>query len=275
MSSGQRQPTVFLPHGGGPWPYMKEPVPGHPDAYDQMTRYLKGLASVPVEAPKALLVVSAHWEESVPTIQSSPKPPMLYDYSGFPPHTYNVTWPAPGAAEVAGQIETLLSKAGFATARDSERGFDHGTFVPMALTYPRAHIPTLQLSLIRGLDPAEHLRMGRALQPLREEGVFIVGSGMSYHNMRGFMTAMRGSPEPGPASKAFDDWLAESMALEASARETRLAEWEKAPSARACHPREEHLIPLHVVAGAAGTDAATLPYRDQLMGLHLSAVHFG
>lgn len=270
-----RMPAIYLPHGGGPWPFTTKRLFGGNVNWDAMERYMRGLGMVAPHTPKAILVISAHWEAAVPTVMTSPKPPMLYDYSGFPPETYEVQWPAPGAPEVAARAEALLEAAGISVGADARRGFDHGTFVPLALAFPAAEVPTFQLSLKRGLDPAIHLKMGRALAPLRDEGVLLVGSGMSYHNMRGFMTAMRGSPEPGPASKAFDDWLAESMALEASARETRLAEWEKAPSARACHPREEHLIPLHVVAGAAGTDAATLPYRDQLMGLHLSAVHFG
>ena len=141
--------------------------------------------------------------------------------------------------------------------------------MPLKLTYPEAEIPTLQLSLKQGLDPEEHLAMGRALAPLRDEGVFIVGSGMTYHNLRAFGSAGR------PAAAAFDAWLCETTVLEQRERDARLAQWASAPAARAAHPREEHLLPLMVVAGAAGTDRATIPYHGTLLGLRLSAHHFG
>jgi aromatic ring-opening dioxygenase catalytic subunit (LigB family) len=200
---------------------------------------------------------------------------MLYDYRGFPASTYEVQWQAPGSSALAIEIQATLQEAGIPAALNPERGFDHGTFVPLSLSYPAPTIPCLQLSLVRGLDPAQHLQLGRSLTTLRDRGVLIVGSGMSYHNMQGFMQSMRGGPGPVEESRAFDNWLGESMLLEASRREAQLVEWEKAPRARECHPREEHLLPLHVVAGAAGTDAATLPYRDAVMGAHVSAVHFG
>src|SRR5690606_22687549 len=130
--------------------------------------------------------ISAHWEQEVATLMSASHPEMLYDYSGFPPQTYEIKWPAPGDPQLAGEVQSLLAEAGIPSELDAQRGFDHGTFVPLALSYPQADIPTLQLSLLAGLDPAEHLRLGRALAPLRDEGVLILGSGMSYHNMRGF-----------------------------------------------------------------------------------------
>ena len=267
----KRMPTVYLPHGGGPWPFMKDMV----EQYAGLSRYLRELSVASPEPPKALLVISAHWEEDVPTVMTSATPPMLYDYYGFPQHTYQVKWPAPGAPDVATEVRVLVEKAGFRTREDSARGFDHGTFVPLMLTYPKADVPTLQLSLKTGLDPAEHLRLGRALAPLRDRGVLIVGSGMSYHNLRAFMAHLRGGPAPVSESKAFDDWLAESMTRDVSERDRALTEWERAPHARACHPREEHLLPLHVVAGAAADTRGTLPYRQSVMGAHVSAVHFG
>ena len=147
---------------------------------------------------------------------------------------------------------------------------DHGTFVPLSLTYPQADIPTLQLSLIRGLNPVAHLALGRALRPLRDEGVFIIGSGLSFHNLRAFFGG-------GAAREAaqFDAWLQESMQQDPATREARLVEWADAPSARICHPREEHLMPLLVAAGAAGDDPCTLAYADTLGGHRNSAFHFG
>lgn len=276
--TSKKLPTIFLPHGGGPWPFTHDPVIGNPKMYAQMSQYMKNLHMVPPVKPKAILIISAHWEEGVFTVQSGEKPPMLYDYYGFAPETYEVQWPAPGAPEIAGEIQSLLQNAGFQTGLDPARGFDHGVFVPLKLAYPKAEVPSLQLSLKKGLDPKIHFQMGRALAPLREQGVLIVGSGMSYHNMQAFMQNMRRGPYEAVViddSKAFDEWLGESVLHESSQRETRLVEWEKAPKARAAHPREEHLLPLHVVAGAAGNDTATLPYRDVVMGAHISAVHFG
>jgi aromatic ring-opening dioxygenase catalytic subunit (LigB family) len=240
-----------------------------------MEQYMRGLGELSPARPTAILVVSAHWEAEEPTVMSAPQPPMLYDYYNFPPESYEVQWPAPGAPEVAGEVRSLLDAAGFRTREDPERGFDHGTFVPLKLAYPRAEVPTLQLSLRTGLDPAEHLRMGHALQPLRERGVLLVGSGMSYHNMRGLMAGVRGDPRTEADSRTFDEWLRETASLDASAREQRLTAWEQAPAARESHPREEHLLPLHVIAGAAGDDRASIPYRDRVMGAHVCAIHFG
>ena len=274
-TGNSRMPTVFLPHGGGPWPFMDESVFGAPGMWDAMRQYMEGLGMVAPTRPRAVLMISAHWEAPRPTLMTSKAPPMLYDYQGFPPETYEIDWPAPGSPEVAERVRELLVGAGFAPGADPSRGFDHGTFVPMMLAYPDADIPTFQLSLVHGLDPQTHVQIGRALAPLRQEGVLLVGSGMSYHNMRAFF----GPKGPNTAiendSRAFDDWLAESVIREASSREARLVEWERAPAARACHPREEHLLPLMVVAGAAEDDPGTLPYRDRVMGAYVSAVHFG
>ena len=267
-ANGARLPVVFLPHGGGPWPFIDMGI-GDKTELDQLAAYLRSVREVPGQKPKALLVVSAHWEEAVPTVMTGERPPLLFDYYGFPKESYELTWPAPGEPKVAARVRELLEGAGFKTAADPKRGFDHGTFVPLKLTYPDADVPVVQLSLKRGLDPAEHLAMGRALAPLRDEGVFIVGSGMSYHNLRAFGAAGRG-----PAA-AFDGWLADAMAQEPAERDRRLTGWASAPSARQAHPREEHLLPLMVVAGAAGSDKAEAAYRGSLLGLKLSGYHFG
>lgn len=271
---GTRMPVVFLPHGGGPWPLLNKAALRPNNGYEGLTRYLEELRMVTPQKPKAVLVVSAHWEAAVPTVMSSDKPPMFYDYYGFPPETYEFDWPAAGEPEVAALVRDHLEKAGFGSAANVERGFDHGTFVPMMVTYPDADVPTFQLSLKAGLDPVEHIKIGRALEPLRDHGVFIVGSGMSYHNLR---ELIRGNnPQKlRDDSLAFDDWLHATVVAEASRRETALAEWLGAPKARESHPREEHLLPLMVVAGAAGNDVGTTPYREIVMGAHVSAAHFG
>jgi len=266
--STERQPVVFLPHGGGPWPFVDLRI-GSKAEQAELATYLRSVANVPKSPPKAVLVISAHWEEAIPTVMTGAKPPLLYDYYGFPPESYEITWPAPGEPGLARRVRELLSAAGFESGENAERGFDHGTFVPLKLAYPDANVPTVQLSLIRGLDPKQHLALGRALAPLRDEGVFIVGSGMTFHNLRAF------GPQSREAAEAFDAWLRESLPLPQSERDQRLSEWASAPAARTAHPREEHLLPLMVIAGAAGADRAQLPYNGKILDLRLSAYHFG
>jgi aromatic ring-opening dioxygenase catalytic subunit (LigB family) len=259
-----REPTVFVPHGGGPWPFVDVGL-GSKAELDGLATYLR---SIHREA-KALLVVSAHWEEAVPTVMTAEHPPMLYDYYGFPPASYEITWPAPGAPALASRVRALLEGAGFDTAADPKRGFDHGTFVPLKLAYPDADVPVVQLSLKQGLDPKEHLAMGRALAPLRDEGVYIIGSGMTYHHLRAFNGRAK------PVSEAFDAWLRVAATGAPTERDASLTEWTSAPSARLAHPREEHLLPLMVVAGAAGADRGTLAYDGTILDLRLSAFAFG
>jgi aromatic ring-opening dioxygenase catalytic subunit (LigB family) len=259
---------VYLPHGGGPWPFVD--LGWDIDDAKTLATYLENVRALPPAPPKALLVISAHWEERVPTVMTSPRPPMLYDYYGFPAASYEIQWPAPGEPQLAARVQELLGKAGFPTATDSTRGFDHGTFVPLKLTYPDAHIPTIQLSLKAGLDPEEHLAIGRALAPLRDEGVFIIGSGMTFHNLRQFR-----DPRSRPVAETFDAWLREAATRDAAERDRALASWSTAPAAREAHPREEHLIPLMVIAGAAGEDRGTVAYNGTFAGLRLSAYQYG
>jgi len=267
--SACRLPTFFISHGGGPWPWMKEQLGG---AYDRLEA---SLARLPKEfgcTPEAVLMISAHWEEPVFTVQSNPRPGMVYDYGGFPEFTYHIKYPAPGSPAVARRVRALLEGAGIASAEDAGRGFDHGMFAPMAVVYPNADVPVLQLSLRQGLDPQAHLALGRALAPLRDEGVAIVGSGLSYHNLRAFGPAARAP------SAAFDAWLEATLAMpDARERSAVLAAWEGAPAARLAHPREEHLLPLMVALGAAENEPATRIYheRDFFGGITVSSFRFG
>ncbi len=263
-----RLPVVYLPHGGGPWPFVEMGL----DAAElaSLAAYLRSVRSVPQTTPKALLVISAHWEESIPTVMAGQKPPLLFDYYGFPPASYELSWPALGDTQLAARVQALLLGSGIPCGRDETRGFDHGTFVPLLLTYPQAEIPTVQLSLQKGLDPAQHVAIGKALAPLRDEGVFIIGSGMSFHNMRAF-----GSPRARELSAPFDAWLKQAVLLPPETRDARLLSWATAPSARQAHPREEHLLPLLVIAGAAGDSLGVLAYEGSMMGARLSAFHFG
>lgn len=266
-AKADRMPVAFLPHGGGPWPWVDVGFDAAGNA--ELAAYLRSVAALPKVKPKALLVISAHWEERVPTVMTAAHPPMLYDYYGFPAESYEITWPAPGDPKLAARVQELLTAAGIASQSDAKRGFDHGTFVPLKLTYPEADIPVVQLSLEANLDPARHIALGRALAPLRDEGVFIVGSGMTFHNLRAFR-----DPRARPIAEQFDAWLRAAATAEPAERDRQLTAWSSAPSARLAHPREEHLMPLMVIAGAAGADRGTIAYNGAFGGLRLSAVHF-
>jgi len=261
-------PTLFIPHGGGPCFFMD--WPSQPDMWNEMGDFLKKLSTIVGQRPKAIVVVSAHWIEEEFTVMAGAWPPLLFDYYGFPEHTYRLTYPAPGAPELAKRIQTLLGEAGVATKSDATRGFDHGTFIPFKLIYPDADIPIVQLSLKTGLDAAEHLRAGEALQTLRDEGVLIVASGMSFHNMRGFSTAFTA------ASRRFDDWLTATISEpDAHVRNRLLDHWEQAPEARVTHPHPDHLLPLMVAAGAAGGDVGRKIFEDEVMNVVVSGFAFG
>lgn len=263
-----KTPTVYIPHGGGPCFFME----WNPrDMWDQMGAYLKRLPQDVGERPKAILVISAHWEESDFTVQTKPAPELFYDYYGFPPETYQLSWPAPGSQTLAARVQELAAQAGITVAANSERDYDHGVFIPLLMAWPDAGIPTIQLSLKKGLDPAEHIALGKALAPLREEGVLIIGSGMSFHSIPRLMGRGEGS---GPASHAFDDWLQETVKHDLQG----LIRWADAPNAQDCHPREEHLLPLMVVAGAGNGDAARTTYHEDSLGptgIAISAFQFG
>jgi aromatic ring-opening dioxygenase catalytic subunit (LigB family) len=261
-------PVVFLPHGGGPWPFVDLGM--KPSERAALSGYLRSLRGLPPEPPRALLIISAHWEEAVPTVMTGEKPPLLFDYYGFPAASYELTWPAPGAPWLSARVQELLKRAGIDSASDARRGFDHGTFVPLLLTYPEAEVPTIQLSLKRGLDPAEHLAIGRALAPLRDEGVFILGSGMSFHNLRLFR-----DPRAAAIAEDFDDWLGTAATAPPAQRDAQLVRWYEGRSARLAHPREEHLLPLLVIAGAAGSDRGVTAFHDTVFSVRLSAYHFG
>lgn len=260
-------PTVFLPHGAGPCFFM-EWTRGPADAWDRTADYLKSLVARLPERPTAILVVSGHWEAEAFTVGSGRWPSLDYDYYGFPEHTYRLEFGAPGSPGLARRVKALLANAGLPAAEDARRGWDHGVFVPLKLVTPEADIPVVQLSLRADLDPEAHLAAGRALAPLRDEGVLIVGSGMSWHNMRGFGPAFT---QP---SAVFDAWLEQAVADPAT-RDAALAHWTDAPFARVAHPREEHLLPLMVAAGAASGEPGAVAFRDQVMDVVLSAVEFG
>jgi aromatic ring-opening dioxygenase catalytic subunit (LigB family) len=250
-------PAYFISHGGGPWPWLDGPFRRN---FDVLEASLRATARE-IGKPKAVLAISGHWEEPQFTVMSGAHPPMVYDYSGFPEHTYRIRYAAPGSPAIAHRVRELLDGAGFVARENAERGFDHGTFTPLAVMYPDADVPVLQLSLKHGYDPEEHLAAGRALEPLRDEGVVVMASGLSYHNLRQF------GPGAKAASKAFDEWLTRALQSPPEERTEHLRHWMRAPSARLAHPQEDHLIPLMVAVGAAEDEPAEVVYhQDDLMG---------
>lgn len=262
-----RMPTYFISHGGGPWPWMEDWRAMFSNLEASFVQMVQDLP----ERPKAILMVSGHWEDDSFAVMTAANPPMVYDYHGFPPHTFQITYPAPGAPDIAARAARLIADAGLPVRLDDRQGFDHGTFVPAYVMYPDADMPVFQISLRKGYSPAEHLALGRALAPLRDEGVLILGSGLSYHNLRLFGP---GAKEP---SEAFDAWLGETLAKPRAARTPALEAWEEAPFARVCHKEEDHLVPLFVALGAAEDEAAQRVYHDKGLfgGVTASSYRFG
>ena len=237
-------PVLYIPHGGGPLPLLGEP--GHAALVDFLQRIPGQLAT-----PSAVLVISAHWEAPEPAVLQTPAPGLYYDYYNFPEAAYQIDYPLQPEPALAGHMAQLIADAGFPVHSETSRGFDHGVFVPLKLMYPDADVPCIQVSLLDDMDPARHIALGRALQPLRERGVLILGSGSSYHNMQ----PPRPGIDPGENDiRQFDQWLRDTCsdpALASGERYDRLVNWLDAPHARFCHPREEHLLPLQVCFGAA------------------------
>lgn len=245
MMSRTTMPSVYLPHGGGPAFFMSGPMA---DLFRPMGRFLASVPALLPARPTAVLVVTAHWEAQATTFSGGQQPQPVYDYYGFPPETYSITYGAPGAPELADKAAGLLRRAGLKAAVDPVHGWDHGVFIPLKMMLPDADIPVLAMSLTQGLDPNQHVSIGEALRPLRADGVLIMGSGMSYHNLR-----QMGN---GAAAIEFDRWLDGALAGDASHRRSGLGQWSRAPSGRASHPREEHLLPLMVASGAGGDTPA-------------------
>ena len=254
----QKAQVVYLSHGGGPLPILGDP--GHAAMVEFMRRLGPQL-----RRPEAILTVSAHWEERVPTVQGGAAPDLLYDYYGFPEASYHLTYPAPGDPALAARVVDLLTVNGVTSGIDYERGFDHGLFIPLMLMVPEAEVPALQLSLRHDLDAQAHIDLGKALGGLMQENILVVGSGFSFHNMYAF--DFRATDTPDPRNDAFQDWLVDVCTGDGTQqqRERRLVEWEAAPEARYAHPREEHLLPLHVCAGMAQRPAE-LAFDDYIVG---------
>jgi aromatic ring-opening dioxygenase catalytic subunit (LigB family) len=266
VSQTRKGNIIYFSHGGGPLPILGDP------SHDKMIAFMKQLPEK-INKPDAVIVVSAHWEEALPTIIGNEKPELFYDYYGFPQEAYDLKYPAPGNPKLAQKAEELLKQQGITAKIDNERGFDHGLFIPLKMMYPKADIPMTQISLIRGLNPKSHILLGKALSSLAEENILIIGSGFSFHNMSAF--TWDNSNTPDSQNNAFQDWLMDVCAGEYSfaEREKMLLEWKTAPNARYCHPREEHLLPLHVCLGIAGKSADVI-FDDYILGKRAIALRW-
>lgn len=260
-------PTYFISHGGGPWPWVE----GMRGLFARTERELAALPGRWPQQPRAVLMISGHWESDTFAVSSATRPGMEYDYFGFPAHTYQISYPAPGDPVLAARVAQLLEAAGLPCRSDAHRGLDHGVFVPMHCMYPQADMPVVMLSMQTGYDPQAHFRAGQALAPLREDGVLIVGSGLTYHDMRGF-----GSPAATPVAQAFEAFLARTVSEpDPEQRRAALMDWTAGPQARRAHPREDHLIPLMVAAGAAGADAGRRLFLDHALEVDMGSYEFG
>jgi len=241
----ERPAAIYLSHGAGPLPVL-----GHP-GHAEMVEHLRGIAAT-IRKPSAIIVVSAHWEEPVATITAQQSPPIIYDYHGFPEESYSIQYPAPGAPELAHELRAVLEHNGVNARLDVERGFDHGLYIPLLLMYPDADIPCIQLSLLANLDATEHIGLGDALSDLTADGLLVLGSGFSFHNLKAFFAKEAIASDA--RNQAFEHWLINvctNPSLDEQERSKRLVQWDRAPAARYCHPREEHLLPLHVCYGLA------------------------
>jgi aromatic ring-opening dioxygenase catalytic subunit (LigB family) len=268
-----KQPVYFIPHGGGPWPFIDNSRFG--GAWADLGAFLKTIRDDLPEKPKAIVIVTAHWDDTeTVTVSTAEKPGMYYDYYGFPPHTYELKYPAPGAPDIAEEVRQALTTAGIAVATDSERGYDHGTFIPLMMAFPDADIPVVQVSIRKDLDPAFHIAFGKALAPLRDEGILIIGSGLTYHNMRMF-----GSTDPNHVEQAirFDDWLKDTLeSTDMQKRDGNLVHWLENPDAKACHfPTPEHFLPVMVTAGAGAGTQGRQVFKGEVLGKPYSGYRWG
>jgi len=259
-----RQPSFFIPHGGGPCFFMPDPK----NHWTGMERFLRSLPTRLPELPTAIIVVSAHWETRGFRFTATHSPSLIFDYSGFPPETYAIRYDVPGASSIAATAADLLQSQGCPVELDHERGLDHGVFVPLKVAFPEARVPVIEMSVERDLDPALHLAAGKALTPLRDQGVVIIASGMSFHNLRAF-----GDKRFTASSQAFDTWLTSAATQSGTKRAAELTHWTDAPGARVAHPRAEHLLPLMVAAGTSDTPAERI-YSERVLEMAVSGFRF-
>ena len=250
--------VIYFSHGGGPLPILNDP------SHEKMIHFMKNL-SPNIRRPEAIIVFSAHWEENTVTIQSGREPELVYDYYGFPEEAYTIQYPSKGNPLLAEKIAQLFDRNGIEWRLDDQRSYDHGSYIPLKMMYPLADIPVIQISLHHSLSPQTHLALGKALRPLLEENILIIGSGFSFHNMSRF--DFEGRNVEDPQNNGFQDQLIDLCCHEINEekRWERFINWERIPGARYCHPREEHLLPLLVCVGLSGSPGEKI-FDDSILG---------
>jgi len=279
--SKARMPSLFVCHGAGPSFFVDWPF-GKPDAWHPMRDWLVGLLDTLPQRPTRVLVVSGHHVEARATVTTSPRPAQLdlAELAEFPGGTPDLTHTISGDTALAEDVRDLLAEAKIDAAADGSRGLDHGVWMPLKLADAEATLPVVSLSLVQGFDPELHLRIGRALTPLRERGVLILGSGASFHNM-GLVRRAQSLSEKEiatalEATNAFDAWLEATVALPDAERRLAFAAWRDAPGASSAHDTADHFIPLLVAAGAGAENRGAVMYRDRpVAGLAQSMFRFG
>ncbi len=255
--------VLYLSHGGGPLPILGDK--GH----EKMIQFMNQLKNT-LKKPDSIIVISAHWEASIPSIIGNEEPGLLYDYYGFPKEAYSIDFDLPGNNKKALQIQELLRNSGIESVIELDRGFDHGVFIPLMLMYPEGSIPTVQISLIKGLNPEKHIEMGKALKNLLTENTLIIGSGFSFHNMSEF------SWDAGNCKDPKNDLFQEEIINTCTSKNNvlnikKLKEWDDFPNSRYCHPREEHLLPLHVCYGISERSGKVV-FDDYILGKRSIAI---
>lgn len=257
--------VAFVSHGGGPLPVLGDA--NHVELVDT----LKTLTTELPQNPSLIVMVSAHWETSGFELTAAANPEMIYDYYGFPEESYHLQYPAPGAPDIARDMAEKMQAQGVNIRLNESRGFDHGMYIPLMLMYPEAKIPVIQLSVEKGLSPAEHWQLGETLAQVLPEDSLVIGSGFSFHNMRAFFSPK--TPEMTQAVHTFQAWLDETVTaadLSREAAQTRWENWSSVEGGRFCHPREEHLIPLIVCQAAAQGAGRSIAFNT----LGVEARHF-
>jgi aromatic ring-opening dioxygenase catalytic subunit (LigB family) len=254
---------IYFSHGGGPLPILNDP------SHDKMIQFMIDLPTI-IRRPDSIIVFSAHWEDDVVTIQSGSSPEIMYDYFGFPDAAYNLKYPCKGSSDLAKRAADLFLKSGIEYRLDEKRPYDHGSYIPLKMMYPDADIPVIQISLNHNLDPLTHLNIGKALKPLLDENILIIGSGFSFHNMRRFDWEGRNLEDQ--LNNEFQDKLIEICCGEKDeeVKWEYFIDWDKLPGARYCHPREEHLLPLLVCAGLS-MNTGTKIFDDYILGKRATA----
>jgi len=271
LMPGEHMPCVYINHGGGPLPILGQ----QPD----VANFLRSYPSTLPQRPRAILVVTAHWEGSCTAVSGGASHPLLFDYGGFPPESYKYSYPAPGNPALAQRVRDLLGEAGLPCSIDTRRGWDHGVFVPLMLMFPDADIPVVALGLQKNQDPAAHVAVGLALQRLRDEGVLIIGSGASFHNFSYFFAKGKQRAVGEEHSAVFDKWLNETVTeqnIPDNDRRSRMEAVAAAPSFLEAHPpgAAEHLMPLFVVFGASGAGPPGKSVGEPTKGIRFSQFEF-